>query len=306
MSIFKKLKDVLFEEEEYTEPIKIREEKKEEVPVRPKTIEQVEKKTERVVFDDAVEAPIATKISPAPEKNSEVRSTRAESERELFKKENTFEFPSFDEEEFQSSMRNNKPTTNVLEYERKKSVETRTDYGRYEKVVEKEYTEKKKFKPSPIISPVYGILNQDYKAEDIVNKSDNAKLDFESVRKKAFEPKEEKKEKKVNDIPKVSDIIDEPVVTFFDEKDKLKVEDEPQKEEYKSINDLLEEASEEIPLDDTLEMPISNNLDVIEEELEKIDDTKEEDKTVEEDLEEIKDNELFELIDSMYDEREEE
>ena len=86
MSIFKKLKDVLFEEEEYTEPIKIREEKKEEVPVRPKTIEQVEKKTELVVFDDAVEAPIATKISPAPEKNSEVRSTRAESERELKKK----------------------------------------------------------------------------------------------------------------------------------------------------------------------------------------------------------------------------
>ncbi len=305
MSIFKKLKDVLFEEEEYTEPIKIREEKKEESPVRPKMVEQVEKKTERVVFDDTMEMPVAPKVSPAPEKTSEVRPTRAESERELFKKENTFEFPSFDEEEFQSSMRSNKPTTNVLEYERKKSVETRTDYGRYEKVVEKEYTEKKKFKPSPIISPVYGILNQDYKAEDIVNKGDNVKLDFESVRKKAFEPKEEKEEKKVHDIPKVADIIDEPVVTFFEEKDKLKVEEEPKKEEYKSINDLLEEASEEIPLDDTLEMPISNNLDVIEEELEKIDDKKEEEKAIEEDVEEIKDNELFELIDSMYDEREE-
>ena len=87
MSIFKKLKDVLFEEEEYTEPIKIREEKKEEVPIRPRQVEQVEKQTERIVFDDSVDTPVATKISPSPEKSNDTRAMRAESERELFKKE---------------------------------------------------------------------------------------------------------------------------------------------------------------------------------------------------------------------------
>ncbi len=306
MSIFKKLKDVLFEEEEYTEPIKIREDKREEVPIRPRQVEQVEKKEEKIVFKDEEEIPTSPKTNPSLGQASESRVTRAESERELFKKENTFEFPSFDEEEFQSSMRKNKPTTNVLEYERKKSVETRSDYGRYDKIVEKEYKEKKKFTPSPIISPVYGILNQDYKAEDIIDKTDKSILDFESVRKKAFEPKITKEEKKEEiSIPKVCDIIDEPVVTFFEEKDNIKVEEEKTKDDYKTINDLLEEASDEVPLDDTLEIPVSNNLDVIEEELEKIDEHSEKEKTLEEDLEETKDNELFELIDSMYEEREE-
>ena len=60
------------------------------------------------------------------------------------------------------------------------------------------------------------------------------------------------------------------ILKLLDELVNKEVTEEPKKEEYKSINDLLEEASEEIPLDDTLEMPISNNLDVIEEELEKI------------------------------------
>ena len=50
----------------------------------------------------------------------------------------------FDEEEF-TSMSRPKPKANVLEYERKKTVEKRTDYGRYERVETREYTEKRKF-----------------------------------------------------------------------------------------------------------------------------------------------------------------
>lgn len=275
MSLVKKLKDILFEEEEYTEPIKVVEEPKVE------------------------EAPQTIKIEPELEVNEPVKND-VTSERELFKKENNFRFPDFDEEEFASSITNNiskaKPNSNVLEYERKKTYEKRTDYGRYERVETREYTEKKKFKPSPIISPVYGILNQDYKAEDIVNKKDNASnIDIDSVRKKAFEPKVEVKEE-------IKEVIDEPVVTFFEEKETIKLKEMPKREEYKSIDDLLEEAADEITLDDTLEIPKTNNLDAIEEELEKLEREPIETKK---DLDDTLDNDLFELIDSMYDEREE-
>lgn len=268
MSLVKKLKDILFEEEEYTEPIKIREEVKEEAP----KIVKVEPKEEKV----------------QPEEKE------VTSERELFRSDNNFSFPDFDEEEFAINM--NRPKPNVLEYERKKSVEKRTDYGRYERIETREYTEKKKFKPSPIISPVYGILNQDYKAEDIVTKRDNAStIDIEAVRKKAFEPKQE-------EVEDIVETIDEPVVTFFEEKETIKIKEEAPVENYKSIDDLLEEAAEEIDLEDTLEIPATNNLDAIEEELEKLE-VKEKDS--EKDLDDTLDSDLFELIDSMYDEREE-
>ena len=269
MSLVKKLKDILFEEEEYTEPLKVVEEKKEEVPV-------------------------SIDIEPEEEIKDVVKQD-IPSERDLFKKENNFKFPEFDEEEFASNFTKPKPTPNVLEYERKKTYEKRTDYGRYERIETREYTEKKKFKPSPIISPVYGILNQDYKAEDIIDKKDSSSnIDIEAVRKKAFEPKVEEKIEKV-------ETIDEPVVTFFEEKETIKFNDEVVKENYKSIDDLLEEASDEIALEDTLEMPKTNNLDAIEEELEKLEIEEKPRKNLEDTL----DNDLFELIDSMYDEREE-
>lgn len=266
MNFVKKLKDILFEEEEeYTQPIKVREEVKEELP----KLEKEEEPKEEVV----------------PQKE-------VTSESELFRTDNSFKFPEFDEEEF-TSMARPKPKANVLEYERKKTVEKRTDYGRYERIETREYSEKKKFKPSPIISPVYGILNQDYKAEDIVNKKDTASnIDIEVVRKKAFEPK----------VEEVVENIDEPVVTFFEEKETITIKEEPKREEYRSIDDLLEEASEEISLEDTLEIPKTNNLDAIEEELEKLDT---EEKTTRKDLDDTLDSDLFELIDSMYDEREE-
>ncbi len=281
MGLVKKLKDILFEEEEYTEPVKVQkvqeEVKKEEVVIPPKL---------EPVFEEP-ESLEEKKVDPV-------------SERDLFKRENSFTFPDFDEEEFQSSFKKPKSNANVLEYERKKTIEKRTDYGRYERVETREYTEKKKFKPSPIISPVYGILNQDYKAEDIVNKKDTASnVDIEVVRRKAFEPKIElpKKEEKLEET------IDEPVVTFFEEKESVKVKEKPIENDYKSIDDLLESASDVVDLEDTLEIPKTNNIDVIEEELEKLDSEVVKDKK---DLDDTLDNDLYELIDSMYESREEE
>lgn len=295
MSLVKKLKDILFEEEEeLTEPIKVREEIKKD---EPKIVKIEPKKEER-----------REAVSETPK--------AVTSERELFRSENTFQFPDFDEEEFKSNMA--KPVTNnqeiksranVLEYERKKTIEKRTDYGRYERVETREYSERKKFKPSPIISPVYGILNQDYKADDIVKKNDNdISIDIETVRRKAFEPKKQEelsrpsiKTETVSAVSSLDDDASEPVVTFFEEKDKIKLKGNND-ENFKSIDDLLESAADEINLEDTLEIPKTNNLDAIEEELEKLDVTPKEEH---DDLDDTLDNDLFELIDSMYDEREE-
>lgn len=272
MSLLKKMKDILFEEEEYTAPIKIKEEKEEPKIVR------IEPEKEEFRQPDFVKEESVPKIEPV-------------------KPDNSFKFPDFDEDEFVSNV--SKPNINVLEFERKKTIEKKTNYGRIEKVETKEYIERKKFKPSPIISPVYGILNQDYKAEDIVNRTDTASnIDIDVVRKKAFEQRPvEKVEEKI--VEEISD----PVVTFFDDK-KEELNSIPKVEEsnnYKTIDDLLEEASTEIDLEDTLEIPKMNNLDEIEEELEKLDVKEEKDNKKK--LEDTLDNDLFDLIDSMYDDR---
>ena len=54
--------------------------------------------------------------------------------------------------------------------------------------------EKPKFKPTPVISPVYGILDKNYRKDEVIEKTEenstmkrpSKKVDFETVRKKAF------------------------------------------------------------------------------------------------------------------------
>ena len=307
MNFVKKIKDILFEEEdELTREVKIPEKTVNE----PKIVKIESLKDNDFTNEEPVRYQDTYKESKEQARYSEPVQQKmpmrdAEVKRETFtRSDNTFKFPDFDEEEFASSMSRPKQNTNVLDYERKKKEEKR-EYSRYERVETSKENDKKKFKPSPIISPVYGILNQDYKAEDIVKREDVASnINIDEVRKKAFEPKENIKEDiKVEierPILKHEESIDEPVVTFFEEKGSVK---EEEKHEYKSIDDLLEEAGTEISLEDTLEIPTTNNLDAIEEELEKLD---EEDSTNKEGVQDDDlDNDLFELIDSMYDDREE-
>ncbi len=283
MSLVKKIKDILFEEEP-TEQIKIvnetpKERVKEETPSR----EHIDYKE---VFDKPVEKrpSLDSNVDLTPSKEPAV--------------DNTFKFPDFDEEEFISSMPRRQSSNNVLDYERKKVQESRNSY-KYERDRNdsKEFTEKKKFKPSPIISPVYGVLNQDYKPEDIKKKdSEEELLSIDVVRKKAFEsaPKIEPVSKKEEiEIEEVTEEIDEPVVKFFDEKNK--------EAEMKSIDDLLEETSDkEVNLEDELEITNDTNIDAIHEELdnyEPLENSKDK-------LDDTLENDLFELIDSMYETKE--
>ena len=277
MSLFNKIKDILFEEEEQTETIKM-------VKEEPVKKEPVERKVENSIQSN----------NDFNGNNFTKEEVEFPKEKDLFT-DNSFRFPDFDEEEFKSSIPKRQTTSNVLDYERKKVSEKRDrDYIRYDRNETKELVEKKKFKPSPIISPVYGVLNQDYRPEDVKNRGEETPiLNVDEVRKKAFEPEVLITESK-------SEVIDEPVVTFFEKKKKKT----SNFEDMKSIDELLESASdEEITLEDELEISSGNNLDAINEELNNYKEVEEEIKPNKE-LDDTLENDLFELIDSMYETRE--
>ena len=296
MGLFKKLKDILYDEEEYTEQIKITPEmRNEEIPNR----EVIKEEKDIPVKDETEE------LKFSKTEDIQINKEPVQSERELFQS-SQFPFMDFDEEEFKQNTVPVKPvveepviekpvpkTPNVLEYERTKKVERRTDYGRYEKTEITQTTERKKFRPSPTISPVYGILNKDYEKEDIQQRSAEKKVDIQTVRDKAFgeKPKEEVKPKE-----------EAPKTTFYQETDTVTISAPVNKEQkVKTIDELLETTNlDKKPIDEDLE----KELDSIEEELDMPRKTK-----VEEPTEEMKtpvpedtlENDLFNLIDSMYD-----
>jgi len=255
MGLFDKIKNVLFEEEEIEEETPQVEDEinnKEEVVF--KKVEEV--KEYRPLPDHNKVEPVRPK-EPAFEK-VEVESTDF-SERELFKSDSTFKFPAFDEEEFNTSMpheEDDQTNNNVLDFEKRKREERRQDYSRFDNketrnVSKEEFREeKKRFKPSPVISPVYGILDKDYKAEDIQeapkNQNNNiisAKDYVDSVRAKAFG--------KLDDI--TENIQDKPVI---------------KSESYEIKKDTIEEIKEEIPEEVEEEVTINNQPEANEESLE--------------------------------------
>ena len=70
-----------------------------------------------------------------------------------------------------------------------------------------ENKENKGFKPSPIISPIYGVLDKNYRKEEVVTKKDNKssvnnnrKVDLDSVRNKAFGNEGVKENKKADKV----------------------------------------------------------------------------------------------------------
>jgi hypothetical protein len=281
MGLLNKLKNALFEEEEI----------------------EIERTPDKVVIKDEEE--VVKKVEPVKQE------IPLENERELFKAENTFNFPDFDEEEFVSNYEPVKeekkekrteyerPKLNTRDTEKEKKEKDSKNNGRRlrSKTVEEPH---KTFTPSPIISPVYGVLDKNYKKEDLktVTKSTPKKktFDVDMARKKAFGTLEE-------DIEKT---LSEPIETFYER-------------ENKSIDELLNDS-----IDDTIDISYADNADLentlevedmsksIEEELDKIDEETEEKnklpKKKEYDEKYLEDNtlesDLFDLIDSMYDNRE--
>lgn len=298
MGLLNKLKNVLFEEEEIEE-----------------TVEEPKVKT---VSKNTMEIP---KITKEPKK--EKYNFEEETDRELFKAEKTFDFPVFDEEEFDDFVPKKKeelPRTYERETEKRRVANNydnsrRKDYTSTRIVKNINETPKKAFKPSPVISPVYGILDKNYKKEDVITRDEmdqkkTIKLDVDSVRKKAFGTLEED----------LQSTLSEPIDKFYEEVKKEEIIDNEEKE-ITNLEELLDKTID-AEIDVTKEMEIPSRVEKANYEEDLLEETIKADEVIEEDIkkivpEEVEDtqdeisndtleNDLFELIDSMYENREDE
>ena len=156
--------------------------------------------------------------------------------------------------------------------------------------------EKKNFKATPIISPIYGILDKNYYREDIapkkVNRSSIYEVDditVDDVRKKAFGTLEDELETTL--FSKSSIIVNKEEVV---EKEKVTDMFEDLEQEAKYTTEDLE------GIDDTIEMDLLNELQAQSHEMNIVEEEKEAENI------DLKEEDLFNLIDSMYDKREDE
>ncbi len=187
MKIFDKLKNALFEEEyvEVEEKPKKKEIKKEH-PVAKKI--ELPRREERPVLE-----------TPMPPMQEEPAIT----DQELLNPEKDFHFPlEFDEDDFveqppvleqpkveEKPRIQKEPEPQEMIYHASEYMPKETK-GLYEK---KE--ERRMFRPSPVISPVYGVLDKNYRKEEIVSKREVKRssssyssnyMDLDAVRNKAY------------------------------------------------------------------------------------------------------------------------
>ena len=279
MGVFTKLKNIFYDEEyieEADEDIKIekpvkrefkREIKKEEVDDTPRVSE--------IKITGYVDEPVTPK---KPEREVVKEEPSYNNERELFKPEkSSFNFTQFDDEELP-------PRRNVMDYELRTSS--------YKKEVQKpvEVEQPKVFKPSPVISPIYGILDKDYRKEEIVAKSkekervvtsNDSATTYDSVRKKAYGTLEDDLEDTLNTMNKLSaNTIKESINDINDAVDAINTK-------ANKIENYISKVEEQTP-----DVSIGELEDKVKETIDVSNDTVS-DSTLEHDL--------FNLIDSMYD-----
>lgn len=213
------------------------------------------------MFTEEVEEPVKSQVIqveiPAPVKKEEVKENISDSQ--AVKKEEKTVPIFFDDEYFK-------------ELEKPKQ-EIKSSYMKETK------KEDKRFKPTPIISPVYGVLDKNYNKEDITVKQErqsntNITITIDEVRKKAFGTLEDDIETTMfNNSILFSDEIDSSQKDLFDEIEEVKDENE----------DLLDDLVEDILIDDNIDVDDEN---IVLDEMDK------------DDI--ITSSELFNLIDSMY------
>ena len=154
MGLFDKSKNVFMEDDIDEEPVR-------SVP----KVEEI-KKEEPVIQKRERELPVEDTFS----------------DRELVNSKENFKFPIiFEDEDFKEEKKKTK-SINVLERENTK----------YEDLIKRDTKPQKKvFKPSLVISPVYGVLDKNYSKEDITTKDGNRVsndngVDIDTVIKKAY------------------------------------------------------------------------------------------------------------------------
>lgn len=298
MGLFGKIKNIFYDEEIV------------DVPEEPKSVEKPK----------IEEVKVEKKVEPIKRETPVINTTPTYSEREIFTREttNTFKFPMLDEEEVKPA----RTRVNALESARmeKKKEETekaRTD--KYKDLFKENTTTSSKpdrvFKPSPVISPVYGVLDKNYTREEIIERQENITrttnpkdMNYDAVRRKAYGTLEDELESTLSKLsePEIHEKVEKPVT----------------KEEEKSIEDLLNE------IEGNRNMSIGDIEEKIKDKMEEEDSisddeflkefmartSKKEEETIKEekattkeedvDADKTLEHDLFNLIDSMYEDKE--
>lgn len=279
MGVFSKLKNIFYDEEYVDEPAEA-EIKKVDKVVK-KEVEEAKPRVEEIkITREEPKREEAKRVVEEPKPSNDF------SERELFRSERTFNFTEFDDDEELP------PRRNVLNPEPK--VAKRTE------VQKPAIPEQPKiFKPSPIISPIYGILDKDYKKDEVVSKpvreekpviKDSATT-YDTVRRKAYGTLEDELEDTLNSMNKLTPEAISNEVNKID-----KSVDELDKKTNK-IEDLISKIEST-----TSDVSVGELEDKME--LEHFDDDDDEpvsDKTM---TNSTLEHDLFNLIDSMYDDKE--
>lgn len=315
MKLLDKLKNALFEEE-YVEVEEKQEVKKKEKPIAKKIIiddkpkkapvkedlivEEEKKespnrdfKFKAILDDDFINLEQEKKEEKAPKVEPKMEEKNREPKRETKEKRPLYQGEKKKEEK------------NIYGSNLDKEIKIH-EYGGYEK-----QKEKKEFHPSPIISPIYGVLDQNYKKDDIVTKKEiritssykSKNIDVDSVREKAYGNTDDIFEEELTSNKKHDE---EPIET--DELDDFEITEE------ESLLDISAENTPsvaKVTMGDAEEyysdLGLEYNIDYKDASHEKatgrrtdLKDFKEDDYQKEDTS--IEDN-LFDLIDSMYDEK---
>ena len=314
MGILNKVKDFFYEDVDDFDEEEVKSKKEDKKEDKINIYDIVREKNKDKVKEDKEEVKVKTRAK----KSEPVVETE-----NLFRAERKFNFP-IDVDDEEDNFEN---TSQDIPYVQEKvtSHESQPTAPRRNEQVQRSYSqtysktysqsyspykkETKKFKPTPVISPIYGVLNENYKKEDIVDTAKTRTMmqekatDFDLVRKKAYADLDDALEKTMKETPKN-------IFYNIDESDKDKeidddlkndYEEEPYKKDeviitYGEVEE-SEEAEEIVPVepaneDDDLEVPkISRNKK----------------NKIENSVDTDEDNDdLFKIIDNMYNDDSEE
>ncbi len=199
MSFFDKLKNVLFEdEEEVSEETSPKEEVKEDEvrfsskPKETKALEPPKEEAKETTVFQSFDEEEFDRIAAINKNRLLERDRKAREEKERQEREQEIS-----RKEAINSSRENYRRYEELRYGKSSTKDT-TEYHKTSEVQQNIYNkplaskeEPKKFRPSPVISPVYGVLGENYKKEDILPRASSEGtlpkiMDVDNVRKKAF------------------------------------------------------------------------------------------------------------------------
>ena len=347
MGILDRLKNALFEEEivEVEEKPKkpkaktdFFKEKKQEKPIAKKVILPEKKETKVEELDETDYVDEDFEISPAQREELEERIKEEfnVSDDDLKVEEDVFdEVPpepeivkvlDYEEKEVRSEIKEEP------KYYQSKPVEkhpygmssNKSTYSEYSGGAYEKKDSRTHFTPSPIISPIYGILDKNYKKEDVVQKKEvrltssysRNNLNLDDVRKKAYgttikeDLEREFMDESVKEEPsyKVEKEEDVNLLVDLSEDEKPSVKELTMGDALEYFHDLgLEYNVDYVDASNTVGRRVKDNYD--EEEttesmsrLSRLDDERVEEttETVEEKKEDVDSDNLFDLIDSMY------